>query len=146
MPDQAATSVLTLEIERAEDAAVVRCQGKLVAGVNDFLYTEVSQVIPNTKRIVLDLTDLTHMDSMGLGTLVRLYLNEMGRLRFRTNQPRQTDSPAYWNDQSPVGIHGRRGKRHPNALIREYTSWVGRTPPSAPDPWVSKLVRLLGYR
>jgi anti-sigma B factor antagonist len=75
MPDQAATSVLTLEIERAEDAAVVRCQGKLVAGVNDFLYTEVSQVIPNTKRIVLDLTDLTHMDSMGLGTLVRLYVS-----------------------------------------------------------------------
>ena len=46
-----------------------------MAGVNDFLYTEVSQLIPNTKRIVLDLTDLTHMDSMGLGTLVRLYVS-----------------------------------------------------------------------
>jgi anti-sigma B factor antagonist len=27
------------------------------------------------KRIVLDLTDLTHMDSSGLGTVVRLYVS-----------------------------------------------------------------------
>jgi anti-sigma B factor antagonist len=75
MSDQTATSVLTLDIERIENTAVVRCHGKLVAGVNDFLYIEVSQLIPNTKRIALDLTDLTHMDSMGLGTLVRLYVS-----------------------------------------------------------------------
>ena len=75
MSDEAAASLLTLDIERTENAAVVRCHGKLVAGVNDFLYVEVSQLIPNTKRIVLDLTDLTHMDSMGLGTLVRLYVS-----------------------------------------------------------------------
>jgi anti-anti-sigma factor len=35
----------------------------------------VKALIPQTKRIVLDLTDLTHMDSMGLGTLVRLYVS-----------------------------------------------------------------------
>jgi anti-anti-sigma factor len=29
-------------------------------------------MIPESKRIILDLTDLKHMDSMGLGTLVRL--------------------------------------------------------------------------
>jgi anti-anti-sigma factor len=34
----------------------------------------VKQLIPNTKRIVLDLSDLKHTDSMGLGTLVRLYV------------------------------------------------------------------------
>jgi anti-sigma B factor antagonist len=47
----------------------------LVAGVNDSLYLEVRQLFPDTKRIVLDLTDLTHMDSMGLGTVVRLYVS-----------------------------------------------------------------------
>jgi anti-sigma B factor antagonist len=75
MSDEAAETLLTLDIERDGDTAVVRCRGKLVAGVNDFLYAEVSRLIPDTKRIVLDLTDLTHMDSMGLGTIVRLYVS-----------------------------------------------------------------------
>ena len=74
MSDEAA-AVLTLDIQRAGNAAVVRCHGKLVAGVNDVLYAQVSRLIPETKRIVLDLTDLTHMDSMGLGALVRLYVS-----------------------------------------------------------------------
>jgi anti-sigma B factor antagonist len=47
----------------------------LVAGVNDVLYVKASQLFPDTKRVVLDLTYLTHTDSMGLGTLVRLYVS-----------------------------------------------------------------------
>ena len=66
---------LTVEIDRAPGEAVVRLSGRLVAGVTDVLYLEVRGLIPQTKRIVLDLTDLTHMDSMGLGTLVRLYVS-----------------------------------------------------------------------
>ena len=75
MPEEAVSSRLTLEIDRAGSAATVRCGGKLVAGVTDFLYTRVVRLIPDSKRIVLDLTDLTHMDSMGLGTVVRLYVS-----------------------------------------------------------------------
>jgi anti-sigma B factor antagonist len=45
----------------------------LVSGVNNALYVKVSQLIPDSKLIVLDLTQLSQMDSMGLGTLVRLY-------------------------------------------------------------------------
>ena len=66
---------LSVRIDREGDTARVRCGGKLVAGVNDYLYTEVSRVIPESKRIVLDLTDLTYMDSMGLGTIIRLYVS-----------------------------------------------------------------------
>lgn len=74
--DEEASSRLTLDIDRAGDAVVVvRCRGKLVAGVHEFLYVEVSQLLPDNKRIVLDLTDLTHMDSMGLGSLIRLYVS-----------------------------------------------------------------------
>jgi len=75
MPDKAATSLLTLDVVRAGSAIVVRCNGKLVAGVNDVLYSKVSELIPETKRIVLDLTNLARVDSMGLGTLVRLYVS-----------------------------------------------------------------------
>jgi anti-sigma B factor antagonist len=75
MSDDAASSLLTLEIVRTGNAAVVQCRGKLVAGVNDILYIHASRLIPDTRRIVLDLTDLTHMDSMGLGTVIRLYVS-----------------------------------------------------------------------
>ncbi len=75
MCSEATTRLLTLEIQRSGNAAVVRCHGKLVAGVSDALYTEVRQLIPDCKRIVLDLTDLKYMDSMGLGTVVRLYVS-----------------------------------------------------------------------
>ena len=72
MSDKATASPLTLDVVRAGDAFVVHCNGKLVAGVNDILYVKVSKLIPATKRIVLDLTNLTRVDSTGLGTLVRL--------------------------------------------------------------------------
>ena len=75
MSDETTLSRLTVDIDREGDSAVVRCGGKLVAGVNDFLYTEVHRLIPATKRIVLDLTELTYMDSMGLGTIIRLYVS-----------------------------------------------------------------------
>jgi anti-sigma B factor antagonist len=70
-----AHSPLTFDIERAGNEVVVRCHGKLVAGVNEVLYATVRPMIPDTRRIVLDLTDVTHMDSMGLGSVVRLYVS-----------------------------------------------------------------------
>jgi anti-sigma B factor antagonist len=75
MPDQAVANLLTLVVERIGDDAEVCCSGRLVAGVSDRLHREVSQLIPGSKRILLDMTNLTHMDSSGLGTLVRLYVS-----------------------------------------------------------------------
>ena len=75
MPDEVAVSRLSVDLERDGATAIVRCSGKLVAGVNDFLYTEVSGLIPGSKRIILDLTNLAYMDSMGLGTIIRLYVS-----------------------------------------------------------------------
>ena len=75
MSDNAPTKALTLDIERTGDRAVVRCHGKLVLGVTETLYVQVRQLILGSKRIVLDLSDLAHMDSTGLGTLVRLHVS-----------------------------------------------------------------------
>jgi anti-anti-sigma factor len=77
MPETAAPSpILTTEIKHyPHDAVVVICHGRLVAGVENILYTTVHPLIPTSKRIILDLSDLQHTDSMGLGTLVRLYVS-----------------------------------------------------------------------
>jgi anti-sigma B factor antagonist len=75
MSDNVAPRGLELYVVLNGDMPTVKCSGRLVAGVNDRLYREVSALIPNSKRIVLDFTDVTHMDSMGLGTLVRLYVS-----------------------------------------------------------------------
>lgn len=75
MTDPAADCILSLEIERKPDVALVRCHGRLVAEVSGNFYTRIRQLMTDHKRIVLDLSDLAHMDSMGLGTLVRLVVS-----------------------------------------------------------------------
>jgi anti-sigma B factor antagonist len=73
--NETAEGLLTIDIERVDNTAVVRCHGKLVAGVDGAFYSRISLLIPDSQKIVLDLTDLKHMDSMGLGALVRLYVS-----------------------------------------------------------------------
>ena len=75
MASQAAGSVLSIEIERKGEVALVKLRGRVIAGVNNLLYSKVRPLIPETKRIVLDLAEVTQMDSMGLGALVRLYVS-----------------------------------------------------------------------
>lgn len=75
MSDESGISRLRIDIDRDGDTVVVRCGGKLVAGVNEYLYTDVRRLIPESKRIVLDLTELTYMDSRGLGTIIRLFVS-----------------------------------------------------------------------
>jgi len=75
MATQAPTVSLTISTERNGDKAVLHCTGRLVSGVCGFLNRKVQEVMPESKIIVLDLTDLEFVDSMGLGTLVRLYVS-----------------------------------------------------------------------
>jgi anti-sigma B factor antagonist len=66
---------LTLDIDRNAQPIVVHLHGKLVAGVGDILYDQLRPLLPDHKRIILNLTDLVRVDSMGLGTLARLYVS-----------------------------------------------------------------------
>ena len=75
MSEAPAACPLSLDIERTPDGATVRCRGRLIAGVGGILYAEVRKLIPGSSRIVLDFTDLTQMDSMGLGAVVRLWVS-----------------------------------------------------------------------
>jgi anti-sigma B factor antagonist len=67
----------TIELQTSVEgiAAVVRCSGKLAAGVTDVFQAGVKPLLANYKRVVLDFTDVTYMDSMGLGTVIALYVS-----------------------------------------------------------------------
>jgi anti-anti-sigma factor len=76
MPERAATPILSVDVEQhGDDLAIVRCRGRLVAGVTDVLFCRVNDLMPETQQIILDLSGLQHTDSMGLGALVRLYVS-----------------------------------------------------------------------
>jgi anti-sigma B factor antagonist len=72
MPEES-EKVLSFAIERDGDTANVKCHGRLVAGATEDFYQEVKQLLPQTKVVVVDLAELTYVDSTGLGTLVRLH-------------------------------------------------------------------------
>ncbi|MFZ1007270.1 MAG: STAS domain-containing protein [Candidatus Sulfotelmatobacter sp.] len=73
------TSDVKLEIVKAPEGIRVRCAGKITSTSSVMLRTEVRGVIPEAKRIVLDLADVTNMDSSGLGALVSLYVSAKGQ-------------------------------------------------------------------
>jgi anti-sigma B factor antagonist len=74
MPTEAPNMFLTLQVEREGEVSVVHCRGTLVSGSCSYLHKEVYPLTSNSKRIVLDLTDLQWIDSMGIGALVRLHV------------------------------------------------------------------------
>jgi anti-anti-sigma factor len=74
-PADAAVPPLSLRSYVEGDATIVQCTGKLTAGHTSILRDEVKRLIPDSKKIVLDLTSLTQMDSMGLGTIMALYVS-----------------------------------------------------------------------
>jgi len=74
-PVDAQAAPLTLRTVLEGDTASVYCTGKITAGLTGILRDEIKGLIPRTKKIVLDLTDVTQMDSMGLGIVVSLYVS-----------------------------------------------------------------------
>lgn len=68
-------SDLNLETVKTPDETLVRCTGRLTSATSGMLQSTLRSIIPGTNRIVLDLTDVTYMDSSGLGALVGVYLS-----------------------------------------------------------------------
>ena len=68
-------SELSLETVKAPDQIIVRCVGRITSSTSALLQTTVRSLIPETESIVLDLTDVSYLDSSGLGAIVGLYLS-----------------------------------------------------------------------
>jgi anti-sigma B factor antagonist len=67
-------SQLKLETVRTPEETLVRCTGRITSATSDTLQTTIRGLIPEAKRVVLDLADVNYIDSSGLGALVGLYV------------------------------------------------------------------------
>jgi anti-anti-sigma factor len=65
---------LTLQSETVGEVVVVRCRGRIVSGDESrFLQLELEKLTELRKNVVMNLAEVTYVDSGGLGTLVRLF-------------------------------------------------------------------------
>jgi anti-anti-sigma factor len=65
---------LKLETVTTSEETLIRCIGKLPYTSCEVLRSTVHGLLPETKRLVSDLKDITYLDSFGLGVLVGIYL------------------------------------------------------------------------
>jgi anti-anti-sigma factor len=78
-PEIVSTPGLILSISALEDGTVVQCRGSLTFEDSDFLKREIKSRIPDNGRLVLDLSEVSRMDSSGLGAIVGIYLSARNR-------------------------------------------------------------------
>ena len=73
-PATAPLPPLQLQTSRTDQEIVVKCSGHLTFDVSANFKSEVKGLIPETRRIILDLTYLGYMDSSGLGSIISIYV------------------------------------------------------------------------
>jgi anti-sigma B factor antagonist len=65
----------TIRLEESDGGMVAHCTGKLVSSTTGGLHACVKPLVAARRRVVLDLRDVTFMDSMGLGAIATLYVS-----------------------------------------------------------------------
>jgi anti-anti-sigma factor len=66
---------LTIDVAVAADSATVHCGGRLLLTSASLLRQQVKPLLPRIRHITIDLSDVTMMDSVGLGTVASLYVS-----------------------------------------------------------------------
>jgi len=64
-----------LETEKTPSEATVRVIGRITSTSSPTLVNAVRELVPENKRVVLDLTNVDFIDSSGLGALVNMYMH-----------------------------------------------------------------------
>jgi anti-sigma B factor antagonist len=71
----ASISELVLTTDRTSTETTVRCTGRITSDTATTLKTTIKPLFSESKSVVLDLTNVSYMDSSGLGTIVGLYVS-----------------------------------------------------------------------
>ena len=62
---------LSLETRVAEDVTVISCKGRIAYGAEAAaLSAEIAELVPQTRRVVIDLSGVEMIDAAGLGALI----------------------------------------------------------------------------
>lgn len=75
---------LKIEVEKKPEETIVHCAGRITSGTSEMLKAVVRPLISEAKRVVLDLTNISFLDSSGLGTIVGFWVSakkEKGQLK-----------------------------------------------------------------
>src|SRR5277367_3375429 len=65
--------MLTIDVEKTGDVAIVRCSGRIVRGEEIFTLQDAVVSEKNTRIVVLDLSEVQMLDAGGLTALVALH-------------------------------------------------------------------------
>lgn len=65
--------MLTVDVEKSEDVAVVRCTGRIVRGEEIRILRNAIVSADDTRIVVLDLSEVESLDGGGLSALVSLH-------------------------------------------------------------------------
>jgi len=66
---------LAVRTDKNADEAIVYGTGRITLGTSSLLQTTIRGLISENKRILLDLANVTYIDSTGIGALVSVYLS-----------------------------------------------------------------------
>ncbi len=66
---------LSFSVSAGPDETTVRCAGRIVAETTQSLKSTVKPLLVRGKTVILDLSEVSYLDSSGLGTIIGLYVS-----------------------------------------------------------------------
>ena len=75
MATRPSPSQLDVTTDRTPTQIIVHCTGRVTSDTAQSLKTAVKPLFSQSKLVVLDLTNVSYLDSSGLGTVVGLYVS-----------------------------------------------------------------------
>ena len=66
---------LKIDIRKAPDAIVFVCTGRITSSTSAQMQSTIRPLLPETKRVVVDLSNVNYIDSSGIGGLVSLWVS-----------------------------------------------------------------------